>query len=103
MLGNIVVNLVSTGFQAQQMTLTNPLSLNFASLFISLGVNVIATMLIGLKLWNHYHATRSYISYKRLPTIRIMLLLIESGALFAIAQVSNLPALSLLISLIFDF
>lgn len=95
-----------------QLNFATASSLDFAAIFISLGVNLTATMIIGLKVWYdsriwapplfywfmklsnsryHHRATRILYSTRKnkiSPTIIILLLLIESGILFCIVQES---------------
>ncbi|KAE9395568.1 hypothetical protein BT96DRAFT_922766 [Gymnopus androsaceus JB14] len=89
MFGNIVLNLAGNIFQNVQMDFVTSNSLSMVAIFISLGVNITATAMIGLKIWYHHRTTRIlHWSKKRTfsPAGRILLLLVESGALFCIVQ-----------------
>ncbi|KAJ7596208.1 hypothetical protein C8J56DRAFT_1116714 [Mycena floridula] len=71
--------------------------LGTASSFLSLGTNVVATFCIGLKAWNHYRFTRrTSITQEKsdrpsqrsgmTEVTRILFVLIETGAIFAVVQ-----------------
>ncbi|KAE9393194.1 hypothetical protein BT96DRAFT_229352 [Gymnopus androsaceus JB14] len=94
MIGNLITNLGSgitgdleTG-QPGQNTVNS--RMNFASLFLSLGVNMVATLAIGIKIWYHHALTKLLYSnpnQRFSPTVKMLLLLVESGALFCVMQV----------------
>ncbi|KAE9404091.1 hypothetical protein BT96DRAFT_917066 [Gymnopus androsaceus JB14] len=89
MIGNIAINIAGCIVQDTVLDFLGPISLDLACLFISFGVNLIATLAIGLKVWYHHHATQALYSNRKQkfsPTSRILLLLVESGALFCILQ-----------------
>ncbi|KAE9406635.1 hypothetical protein BT96DRAFT_915322 [Gymnopus androsaceus JB14] len=89
MIGNIGVNIAGCIVEDIVLDFLSPISLDLACLFISLGVNFIATLAIGLKVWYHHHATQTLYSNRKQkfsPTSRILLLFVESGALFCILQ-----------------
>ncbi|KAE9407054.1 hypothetical protein BT96DRAFT_174702 [Gymnopus androsaceus JB14] len=91
MLGNIIINLADCLIDDLNLPLLGSqlLSIDFAATFVSFGVNLTATLTIALKFWYHYRTTRPLYSNTKQsfsPGIRILLLLVESGALFCIAQ-----------------
>ncbi|KAE9400310.1 hypothetical protein BT96DRAFT_653136 [Gymnopus androsaceus JB14] len=89
MVSNIAVNVANCIAQDIHLDSTTVIILESAAILISFGVNLTATSAIGAKIWFHHRATRFLYSnrkQKHSPTIRILLLLIESGVLFCIAQ-----------------
>jgi len=91
MLGNIAINLADCIFDNLTVNFFgNLISLDVSVVFISLGVNFAATFLIGLKVWHHHCFTKELYSLHKQnvsPTTRILLMLVESGGLFCIAQI----------------
>ncbi|KAF9063450.1 hypothetical protein BDP27DRAFT_1335124 [Rhodocollybia butyracea] len=62
--------------------------LDLISVLTSLLVNAVATSLIGWKAWTHHKSMRKAAIYKRAHSIKILLLLIESGAIFCAIQLA---------------
>ncbi|KIK51366.1 hypothetical protein GYMLUDRAFT_50601 [Collybiopsis luxurians FD-317 M1] len=61
--------------------------LDWLSLVVSLVVNMLATGLISWKAWNHYHSMKAAAVYRKTRALNILLLLIESGAIYCTLQV----------------
>ncbi|KIK54863.1 hypothetical protein GYMLUDRAFT_249207 [Collybiopsis luxurians FD-317 M1] len=76
------------------VTLHEMLSLQFGpldwlSLTFSLAINLISTLLISWKAWKHY-SNLSGSSYTANRTLKLLLLLVESGGIFCLLQLANL-------------
>ncbi|KIK60855.1 hypothetical protein GYMLUDRAFT_244013 [Collybiopsis luxurians FD-317 M1] len=76
-LNTIEINMVQSG--------SIPI-LDWLSLIVSLIVNMFATGLIAWKAWNHYHIMRAAAVHRRTRVQKILLLLIESGAIYCAIQ-----------------
>ncbi|KAJ3992349.1 hypothetical protein F5050DRAFT_1789316 [Lentinula boryana] len=73
-----------------EVSSVNPIQtrqINAASIYISLATNAIATGLIALKLWKYRRSVRTILGhYKSTPMQKLLLLLVESGAIFLVLQ-----------------
>ncbi|KAJ3731336.1 hypothetical protein DFJ43DRAFT_1079733 [Lentinula guzmanii] len=90
----MVINGVTNFAQAilSDVSSVNPIrtrQINAASIYISLATNAIATGLIALKLWKYRRSVRTVLGrYKSTPMQKLLLLLVESGAIFLILQLT---------------
>ncbi|KAJ3740232.1 hypothetical protein DFH05DRAFT_1583450 [Lentinula detonsa] len=90
----MVINGVTNFAQAilSDISSVNPIrtrQINAASIYISLATNAIATGLIALKLWKYRRSVRTVLGrYKSTPMQKLLLLLVESGAIFLILQLT---------------
>ncbi|KAF9063520.1 hypothetical protein BDP27DRAFT_1426773 [Rhodocollybia butyracea] len=60
--------------------------LDLVSISTSLLVNAVATILIGWKAWIHYKSMTEAAIYKRSYALKVLLLFVESGAIFCAIQ-----------------
>ncbi|KAF9061292.1 hypothetical protein BDP27DRAFT_1429106 [Rhodocollybia butyracea] len=69
------------------LTESQSISLDWVAIILSLSVNIVATCLIGFRAWLH-HKSMNTISIRRKKTQgeRILLLLVESGAIYMLVQ-----------------
>ncbi|KAF5392360.1 hypothetical protein D9757_001589 [Collybiopsis confluens] len=93
-LANIALNIVDSVIDDLEVTrvFAGDFSvLDWLSTVLSLSVNLLATSMIAWKAWN-YHKVRSAASIRQKSrALRIMLLLIESGAIFCVIQAVYFP------------
>ncbi|KIK68695.1 hypothetical protein GYMLUDRAFT_730960 [Collybiopsis luxurians FD-317 M1] len=61
--------------------------INVASLYISLGTNIVATGLIGFKFWRYRRSVRTILGkHRRTEMQKLLLLMVESGTVFLLVQ-----------------
>ncbi|KAE9402000.1 hypothetical protein BT96DRAFT_918483 [Gymnopus androsaceus JB14] len=92
MLANIGVNIACAFWQIFLMgQFTLPLEvMDWLSVALSLLVNLLATLLIGWKAWAHYLTMREVSIWRKSHGQKILLLFVESGALFLVIQLFEL-------------
>ncbi|KAE9399114.1 hypothetical protein BT96DRAFT_939646 [Gymnopus androsaceus JB14] len=68
----------------------NTVTLDWLSTVFNLTVNIVATLLIAYRAWAHYKSTRAILHNKKTQVETILLLMVESGAIFGMVQLSNI-------------
>ncbi|KAF9072035.1 hypothetical protein BDP27DRAFT_1418399 [Rhodocollybia butyracea] len=90
MLANICVSLadgVANSDGSSQFNQNNTITLDWVNFILSFSVNMIATCLISFRAWLYHKSTKSiFITGKWTKGERILLLLVESGAIYAVLQ-----------------
>ncbi|KAE9385930.1 hypothetical protein BT96DRAFT_928567 [Gymnopus androsaceus JB14] len=85
---NIADAVVDT--KADLSFIQNTVTLDWLSTVLNLAVNIVATLLIAYRAWTHHQTTHAILQSKRTPVEVILLLMIESGAIFGVVQVTNI-------------
>ncbi|KAE9383120.1 hypothetical protein BT96DRAFT_928974 [Gymnopus androsaceus JB14] len=90
MIANIGINIADCIWADVEATVENTsiTILDSLSSMISLFINIFATLLIAWRAWNHHRILKQASIQHRTPVQSILLLLIESGAMFCAVQVS---------------
>ncbi|KAE9404517.1 hypothetical protein BT96DRAFT_935654 [Gymnopus androsaceus JB14] len=91
MFANIGVNIADSvaDTRAELEDLVSGVTLDWVNVALSFAVNVVATSLIAYKAWDHHKAVKGISTRnKKTPVESILLLLVESGAIFGILQVA---------------
>ncbi|KAJ3822935.1 hypothetical protein F5878DRAFT_184405 [Lentinula raphanica] len=57
-----------------------------AAAFLSFGLNLIATLLIAFKVWQHHQVVKTWANHQRTEVEKVLLLFVESGALYCLFQ-----------------
>ncbi|KAF9072050.1 hypothetical protein BDP27DRAFT_1320997 [Rhodocollybia butyracea] len=89
MLADIGVSLADciADFSSNPTTQSHAITLDWVNLVLSLSVNMIATCLIAVRVWLHHKSIKSIsITRKWTKGERILLLLVESGAIYLLLQ-----------------
>ncbi|KAF9060302.1 hypothetical protein BDP27DRAFT_1370672 [Rhodocollybia butyracea] len=90
MLSNIVVNIVDASFDVAVVNtdLIDGATVIFDCLALAttLAVNLLATSLIGWKVWSHHQTLKAASMATKTPIQKILLLLVESGIFFLAVQ-----------------
>ncbi|KAE9400180.1 hypothetical protein BT96DRAFT_654573 [Gymnopus androsaceus JB14] len=68
----------------------NALNLDWLSTALNLTVNVVATLLIAYRAWTYHQSTCAILRNKKTQVEAILLLMVESGAIFGVVQVTNI-------------
>ncbi|KAF9060311.1 hypothetical protein BDP27DRAFT_1407197, partial [Rhodocollybia butyracea] len=96
MLGNIVINIVDASFDISRVDAElvdgQTIVLDWLAPAITLVVNLLATSLIGWKVWLHRQTLRAASRGTKTPVQKILLLLVESGIFVLAIQVIALIA-----------
>ncbi|KAE9399115.1 hypothetical protein BT96DRAFT_939647 [Gymnopus androsaceus JB14] len=64
----------------------NTVTLDWLSTVLNFKVNVVATLLIAYQAWTYYQSTRAILHNKKTQVETILLLMVESGAIFGVVQ-----------------
>ncbi|KIK51271.1 hypothetical protein GYMLUDRAFT_50682 [Collybiopsis luxurians FD-317 M1] len=93
MVANIGINLADCIWEELEINIAflNSAILDWLSLGISLFVNLFSTSLITWRAWDHYRIMARASIHRRSPVQNVLLLLIESGAIFCAVQLADLP------------
>ncbi|KAJ3770908.1 hypothetical protein FB446DRAFT_129463 [Lentinula raphanica] len=88
MVANIGVNIADCiwGDIELQVEVVGSTTLDWLSSTLSLAVNLCATFLIALKAWNHHRFLTDAFLHKKTRAQRVLLLLVESGAVYCAIQ-----------------
>ncbi|KAE9385830.1 hypothetical protein BT96DRAFT_565732 [Gymnopus androsaceus JB14] len=65
-------------------------TLDWLSVVLNLTVNIVATLLIAYRAWTHYQSTHAILRNKKTQVQTILLLMVESGAIFGVVQLANI-------------
>ncbi|KAJ3923538.1 hypothetical protein F5877DRAFT_74235 [Lentinula edodes] len=57
-----------------------------AAAFLSFGLNLVATLLIALRVWQYHQVMKSWVNHHRTYAENILLVLVESGAVYCVLQ-----------------
>ncbi|KAJ3864234.1 hypothetical protein EV359DRAFT_81633 [Lentinula novae-zelandiae] len=57
-----------------------------AAAFLSFGLNLVATLLIALRVWQYRQVMKSWVNHPRTYAENILLVLVESGAVYCVLQ-----------------
>ncbi|KAF9071294.1 hypothetical protein BDP27DRAFT_1322279 [Rhodocollybia butyracea] len=98
MICNIGLNIADLIFDIERPQLLLSTALDLVSVAISLIVNMTATSLIGWKAWAHYRTIRKVSVWRKSHVQKILLFLMESGAVFLAIQLLALIGLVLVVS-----
>ncbi|KAE9398621.1 hypothetical protein BT96DRAFT_940013 [Gymnopus androsaceus JB14] len=71
-------------------TTLNTVTLDWLSTALNLTVNIVATLLIAYQAWSYYCSTHAIFRNKKTQVEAILLLMVESGAIFGVVQLSNI-------------
>ncbi|KAE9402023.1 hypothetical protein BT96DRAFT_918499 [Gymnopus androsaceus JB14] len=66
----------------------NAVTLDSLSTALNLTVNIVATLLIAYRAWTHHQSNRAISRNKKTQVEAILLLMVESGAIFGVVQVT---------------
>ncbi|KAE9403824.1 hypothetical protein BT96DRAFT_451425 [Gymnopus androsaceus JB14] len=66
---------------------SNSVTLDSLSTAVNLTVNIVATLLIAYRAWSHHRLIHAISRNKKTPVEAILLLMIESGAIYGLVQV----------------
>ncbi|KAE9400040.1 hypothetical protein BT96DRAFT_1099183 [Gymnopus androsaceus JB14] len=66
----------------------NTVALDWVSTVLNLTVNIVATLLIAHRAWTHHQITHAVLHNKKTQVEAIPLLMVESGAIFGVVQLS---------------
>ncbi|KAJ3821723.1 hypothetical protein F5878DRAFT_709425 [Lentinula raphanica] len=88
MMANIGVNVADCIWSdiELQLEMTRFTTLDWLSFALTLAVNLYATILIALKAWHHHRFMKDALLYKKTRAQHILLLLVESGAIYCTIQ-----------------
>ncbi|KAE9401299.1 hypothetical protein BT96DRAFT_974846 [Gymnopus androsaceus JB14] len=75
----------------------NAVTLDWVSVVFNLLVNIVATLLIAYRAWTYHQSTHVLLCNKKTQVEAILLLMVESGAIFGVVQALNPVALVILI------
>jgi len=95
MLGNIVINIVDAIFDIVLFDIEvdgTTVVLDWLAFAATLAVNLLATSLIGWKVWSHHQTLRAASKATNTPVQKILLLLVESGVFYLAVQMLPLVA-----------
>ncbi|KAF9072060.1 hypothetical protein BDP27DRAFT_1401044 [Rhodocollybia butyracea] len=96
MLANIGVSLADSALDSQTVLNNLAVTLDWVSIVLSFSVNMIATCLISFRAWLHHRSIKSIsIARKWTKGERILLLLVESGGIYALLQLLSIIASAL--------
>ncbi|KAF9065834.1 hypothetical protein BDP27DRAFT_1366100 [Rhodocollybia butyracea] len=86
-MGASIADGIGDSLAASLAHFNNAITLDWVTVVLSLSVNIIATCLIAFRAWSH-HRSVGLISFKKKQTKgqRILLLLVESGGVYALFQ-----------------
>ncbi|KAE9402775.1 hypothetical protein BT96DRAFT_974168 [Gymnopus androsaceus JB14] len=65
-------------------------TLDWLSIVLNLTVNIVATLLIAYRAWTHHRSARAILRNKKTQVQAILLLMVESGAIFGVVQLANI-------------
>jgi len=84
MFANIAINIADCIWDNIEVTIevSSSTILDWLSGLISLAVNIIATLLIAWKAWTHHSTMVDALVHRRTRVVNILLLLVESGAVY---------------------
>ncbi|KAE9389608.1 hypothetical protein BT96DRAFT_980660 [Gymnopus androsaceus JB14] len=68
--------------------INNTVTLDLLSTALNVTVNIVATLLIAYRAWTHHQSTRVILRSKKTEVEAILLLMVESGAIFGVVQLS---------------
>ncbi|KAE9389288.1 hypothetical protein BT96DRAFT_1025117 [Gymnopus androsaceus JB14] len=86
---NIADSVVDTQDITHLVTSGSTETLDWLSVVLNLAVNVVATLLIAHRAWTHYQSTHAILHNKKTQVQKILLLMVESGAIFGVVQLAN--------------
>ncbi|KAE9387798.1 hypothetical protein BT96DRAFT_981285 [Gymnopus androsaceus JB14] len=66
----------------------NAVTLDWVSAVLNLTVNIVATLLIAHRAWTHHQFTCATLRNKKTQVEAILLLMVESGAIFGVVQIA---------------
>ncbi|KAE9403120.1 hypothetical protein BT96DRAFT_1017192 [Gymnopus androsaceus JB14] len=89
LLADIGVNIADAIVAAKITNNFESVTLDWVTATINLTVNIVATLLIAYRAWTYYQSTHALSRNKTTQVEAILLLMIESGAIFGIVQVAN--------------
>ncbi|KAE9401751.1 hypothetical protein BT96DRAFT_974613 [Gymnopus androsaceus JB14] len=70
-------------------SVVNTITLDWLSIVLNLMVNVVATLLIAYRAWTHHQLIHSILRSKKTQVEAILILFVESGAVFGVIQICN--------------
>ncbi|KAE9387098.1 hypothetical protein BT96DRAFT_981527 [Gymnopus androsaceus JB14] len=70
--------------------ITNAVTLDWVSGVLNLTVNIVATLLIAHRAWTHRRIIHAILRNKKTQVEVILLVMVESGAIFGVVQLSNI-------------
>ncbi|KAE9404090.1 hypothetical protein BT96DRAFT_1074306 [Gymnopus androsaceus JB14] len=68
----------------------NTVTLDWLSVVLNLAVNIVATLLIAYRAWTHHQSMHALSRTKKTQVENILLLFVESGAIFALVQIFSI-------------
>ncbi|KAE9391297.1 hypothetical protein BT96DRAFT_1061106 [Gymnopus androsaceus JB14] len=68
----------------------NTVTMDWLSIALNLTVNIVATLLIAHRAWTHHQSVCVILRNKKTQVEAILLLMVESGAIFGVLQVANI-------------
>ncbi|KAE9394736.1 hypothetical protein BT96DRAFT_978377 [Gymnopus androsaceus JB14] len=68
----------------------NTATLDWLSTTLNLTVNIVATFLIAYRAWTHHRSTHTILRNKKTQVEAILVLMVESGAMFGVVQVATI-------------
>ncbi|KAE9400045.1 hypothetical protein BT96DRAFT_975543 [Gymnopus androsaceus JB14] len=88
LLADIGVNIadVIVNCKAELNFNNNAVTSDWISTVLNLAVNIVATLLIAHRAWTHHQSTHGILRNKKAQVEAILLLMIESGAVFGVVQ-----------------
>ncbi|KAE9390525.1 hypothetical protein BT96DRAFT_980242, partial [Gymnopus androsaceus JB14] len=90
LLADIGVNIADAVVDFKVISATfnlNPETLDWVGISLNLTVNIVATLLIAYRAWTHHQSTHAILRNKKTQVQAILLLMVESGAIFGVIQV----------------
>ncbi|KAE9389596.1 hypothetical protein BT96DRAFT_1069344 [Gymnopus androsaceus JB14] len=73
-----------------KVSLNNSLTFDWVAVALNLIVNIVATLLIAHRAWTHHQSTCAILGSKKTRVEAILLLMVETGALFGTVQASSI-------------
>ncbi|KAE9388294.1 hypothetical protein BT96DRAFT_981098 [Gymnopus androsaceus JB14] len=82
---NIADAIVDTKIDLK-LNIDNAATLDWVSIVLNLTVNIVATLLIAHRAWTHHQLIHAILRNKKTQVEAILLLMVESGAIFGVVQ-----------------
>ncbi|KAE9401342.1 hypothetical protein BT96DRAFT_918921 [Gymnopus androsaceus JB14] len=87
---NIADAIIDTKSALSSEDISVPVAFDWLSTALNLTVNTVATLLIAHRAWKHHQSIHTISVNKRTPIEAILLLMVESGAIFGMVQIINI-------------